>query len=88
MSRLDVFKNADPLLGIEVQLPRHCQCGHDMLRVGPNRGPHGASLYCALCGRDCGWLSNEIVNFLSAVIARFGRPTAPVCVRVPRGERP
>jgi hypothetical protein len=50
MSRLDIFKNVDPLLGIKVQLPRHCQCGHDMLHVGPGGGPHRASLHCALCG--------------------------------------
>jgi hypothetical protein len=31
---LDMFHNADPLVGIEIKLPRHCQCGHDMLHVG------------------------------------------------------
>jgi len=82
-SHLDMFHNADPLIGIEINLPRHCQCGHDMLRVGPGRGPHRASLKCARCGRHCGWLSLKIANFLSAVIARFGRPIAPVHVRVP-----
>jgi hypothetical protein len=59
-----------------------------MLHVGAGRGLHGASLYCARCGRHCGWLSHEIAKFLTAVIARFGRPTAPVCVRVPRGTLP
>jgi hypothetical protein len=88
MSRLNILKNADPLLGIEVQLPRRCQCGHDILYVAANRSPHGASLYCAVCGRNCGWLSNEIANFLTCVIARFGRPTAPVCVRMPCGTLP
>jgi hypothetical protein len=88
MSRLDIFGNADPLNGIEVHLPHHCPCGHDMLHIGPGRGPHRASLYCALCGRHCGWLSHETAKFLSAVIERFGRPTAPVCVRVPRGALP
>jgi len=75
--------NADPLVGIEINLPRHCQCGHDMLHVGPGRGPHSASLKCARCGRHCGWLSHKIANFLSAVIERFGRPIAPIHVRVP-----
>ena len=88
MSRLDIFKNVDPLLGIKVQLPRHCQCGHDMLHVGPGGGPHRASLHCVVCGRHCGWLSQETAKFLSAVIERFGRPTVPVCVRVPRGTLP
>jgi hypothetical protein len=81
--QLDMFLNADPLVGIEINLPRHCPCGHDMLHVGPGRGPHRASLQCVRCGRHCGWLSHKTANFLSAVIARFGRPIASVHVRVP-----
>jgi hypothetical protein len=81
---LDMFHNADPLVGIEIKLPRHCQCGHDMLHVGPGRDTHRASLQCARCGRHCGWLSHKTANFLSDVIGRFGRPIAPVHVRVRR----
>jgi hypothetical protein len=77
------LNNADPLVGIVVNLPRHCQRGHDMCRVGPGRDPHRASLQCARCGRHRGWLSHKTANFLSAVIARFGRPVAPVRVRAP-----
>ena len=76
--------NADPLVGIVVNLPRQCQCGHDVVHVGPGRGPHRASLQCALCGRHCGWLSHKTAPFLSAVIGRFGRPIAPVHVRATR----
>jgi len=83
-SQLDMFHKADPIVGIEIHLPRHCRCGHDMLHIGPSSGPHRASLQCARCGCHCGWLSNEIANFLSAVITHFGRPTAPIYVRVPR----
>jgi hypothetical protein len=75
--------NADPLVGIVVNLPRHCQCGHDMCHVGPGRDPHRTSLKCARCGRSRGRLSQKTANFLSAVVARFGRPIAPVHVRVP-----
>lgn len=82
--QLDVFQNADPLVGIELNLPRHCKCGNDVRRVGPGCGPHRAFLHCRRCNRHCGWLSNEITSYLAAVIAHFGRPTAPVCVRVPR----
>jgi hypothetical protein len=82
--QLDTFHNADPLIGLEIKLPRHCRCGHDMLRVGPGRDPHRASLHCARCGRLCGWLSPKTANFLSDVIGRFGRPITPVQVRVPR----
>jgi hypothetical protein len=81
--QLDMFHNADPLVGIGINLPRHCQCGHDMLHVGPGRGPHRASLQCARCRRHCGWLSHVVAKFLSEVIDHFGRPIAPVHVRVP-----
>jgi hypothetical protein len=81
--QLNLFNAADPLIGVEVSLPQHCQCGHDKLHIGPGRGPHRASLHCARCRCHCGWLSNESAKFLSDVIEYFGRPTVPVCVRVP-----
>jgi hypothetical protein len=52
--QLRKLHNVDPLVGLKVNLPRHCPCGHDMLHVGPGRGPHRASLQCARCGRYCG----------------------------------
>jgi hypothetical protein len=76
------LNDADPLVGIVVNLPRHCQCGHDMCHVGPDRDPHRASLKCALCGRHCGWPSHKAAKFLADVIDRFGKPIAPVRVRV------
>jgi len=78
--QLDMFDNADPLIGIEINLPHHCQCGHDMLHVGAGSGPHRASLHCARCKRHCGWISHESAKFLSAVIERFGRPTVPITI--------
>jgi hypothetical protein len=80
--QLDMFATADPLIGMEVNLPRHCQCGHDTLHIGPGRGPHRGSLHCARCQRHCGWLSHESAKFLYEVINHFGRPTKPVCVRL------
>jgi hypothetical protein len=85
MIQLDMFTPIDSLVGIEVTLERHCLCGHDLLRLGPSNGPHRASLHCSSCGRHCGWLSNESAKFISDVIEHFGRPTAPICVRVPPG---
>jgi hypothetical protein len=81
----DVFHSADAIIGIEVQLPHHCECGHGLFHIGPGRGAHRASLRCTRCGRYCGWLSSESANFLTTVVARFGMPTAPVLVRVRRG---
>ena len=86
--RPDLFDDANPLIGIEINLPRHCPCGHDTLLIGPGRGPHRASLNCTRCRRQCGWLSNESAKFISSVIEHFGRPTTPVCVRVSRGALP
>jgi hypothetical protein len=40
--QLDMFHNADALVGVEINQPRHCPCGHDILHVGPGRGPHRA----------------------------------------------
>jgi hypothetical protein len=42
--QLDMYDNADPLIGNEVNLPGQCQCGHDMLHVGAGRSPHRSSL--------------------------------------------
>jgi hypothetical protein len=80
--------NADPLVGLKVNLPRQCPRGHDTLHVSPGRGPHRASLQCARCGRHCGWLSHKVAKFLCDVIGRFGKPIAPVRVRVPRTTPP
>jgi hypothetical protein len=80
--QLGSLHNLDPLVGLKVNLPRQCPCGYDTLHVGPGRGPHRASLQCARCGRQCGWLSHKIAKFLADVIARFGRPIAPAHVRV------
>jgi hypothetical protein len=77
----DLFDGADPLVGIEVNLPHHCPCGNGALRIGPGRGPHRASLHCTWCGRHCGWVSNPTAKFLSDIIKHFGRPIEPVCVR-------
>jgi hypothetical protein len=33
--QLGTLHNLDPLVGLKVNLPRHCPCGHDMLHVGP-----------------------------------------------------
>jgi hypothetical protein len=85
--QLDMFGDADPLIGIEVNVPRHCECGQDILRIGPGHGPYRASLQCPRCGRDCGCLSHIVAKFLSEVVEHFGRPSAPVQVRVPQTKK-
>jgi len=75
--------NPEPsvLSGLVVNMPRACNCGSSVMKAGPGRGAHLASLRCAACGRHCGWISTPVANFLLDIIARFGRPTKPIEVR-------
>jgi hypothetical protein len=82
--QLDLFHNADPLIGTQMTLSRHCQCGHDTFCVGPGYGAHRASLRCVRCGHQRGCLSNENAKFPSDVIEHFDSPIAPVRVRMQR----
>jgi hypothetical protein len=38
---------------------------------------------CGLAHLRADWLSSESAKFICNVIEHFGRPTAPVCVRIP-----
>jgi hypothetical protein len=74
----------DPLVGIEVAMPRHCQCGEPTYYIDAGRsGPHRVSLRCPKCSSHGGWLSHEVASFLEKIVEKFGRPDKPVSVRVP-----
>jgi hypothetical protein len=84
-NEVDIAHAQSPnLAGLEVCLSRGCKCGHGFLVTGPGKGPHQASLHCARCRRHCGWLSTEAAAFLTEIVTRFGRPTAPITVRTRR----
>jgi hypothetical protein len=67
-------------IGLDVILPRQCDCGSDAAIVGSSAGPHHARLECRGCGRHRGWLSAGTFRFLSDVIDNFGRPTEAITV--------
>ena len=76
--------------GIVVELEhRGCKwCGSSTMRIaGPGVGPHAAALVCPHCHRNGGWLPKESAAFVTAIVTKFGRPTAPVIVRNPPVER-
>ena len=68
------------VIGLEVVLPRPCQCGEPIAVIGSSRGPHHASVACGRCGVHRAWLSGTTAAFLNTIIDRFGRPTEPIAV--------
>jgi hypothetical protein len=88
--RRDLFPEtvppAGPLPGLAVTLPDACRCGSQVARIGPPRGPHLAELRCCTCEQHRGWLPREAHQFVSEVVAKFGRPTEPIAIQ--RSRRP
>lgn len=82
MMQLDMFGHEPAgVIGLEVKLPRHCPCGHDLMTIGPGKAMHKASLHCSRCGRHGGWVSNESYAFLIETVRLFGRPSDPIEIR-------
>jgi hypothetical protein len=76
----ELTASSTSVVGLEVILPRPCQCGEPLAVIGSSRGPHHACLRCCRCGRHRGWLSAETFRFLSNAIDNFGPPTEPITV--------
>jgi len=74
---------SDLLLGLPVQLPDLCYCGSTLATIEAGVGSHRAGLRCA-CGRHRGWLATAAHKFLTETVRRFGRPTEPIQIRVPK----
>jgi hypothetical protein len=68
------------VIGLEVILPRSCQCGESIAVIGSSRGPHHALLICSRCGVHRGWVSGETYRFISTIIDTIGRPVEPINV--------
>ena len=68
------------VVGVEVVLPRPCQCGESIAVVGSSKGPHHAAVVCSRCGVHRAWLSGATAAALNTIIDRFGRPTEPIIV--------
>jgi hypothetical protein len=79
----DLFSHPlEPLDGLRVRLPTRCRCSSTVAFIEAGRGPHRAGLRCC-CGRHAGWVSGASYQFLTEVVANFGRPTSPIEIRVP-----
>ena len=68
------------IVGLEVVLPRRCQCREAIAIIGSSRGPHHASVICSACGTFRALLSGETCRFIGAIIDTFGRPDEPINV--------
>jgi hypothetical protein len=78
--------SATTLIGLRIRLERTVDvpcgmCGETTVAIGPGVGPHVAGLHCAGCDRHRGWLSKAAFDFLTAMVAQFGKPTEPITVR-------
>ena len=71
----------DLLVGLYVQLPNTCLCCSTIATIKPGNGLHPADLRC-ICGRHRGWLSVTTYEWLVQVVDRFGRPSAPIDIRI------
>ena len=74
-----------PVLGLKVVMPGACpKCGNHLGIIGPGtrKGAYVASLNCARCCRHCGWLAKQEADFINKIISTFGRPTAPIVLRI------
>ena len=82
--QLNLFKEApDLLLGLHVKLDETCRCGATLASIEGASGPHHAGLRCA-CGCHRGWVSGVTHKFLTETVERFGRPTQPIQIRLPK----
>ena len=76
----ELTASSTSVVGLEVILPRPCQCGEGVAVVGSSKGPHHAGVVCSRCGVHRVWLSGTTSAFLDAILEHFGRPTSPITV--------
>jgi hypothetical protein len=74
------------ITGLRVRLERTIDgpcavCGETAVVIGAGAGPHAAALHCSCCNRHRGWLPKTVADFLTDLVVRFGRPTAPITIR-------
>ena len=74
------------LTGLRLRLERTIDvpcavCGQTVVVIGKGDGSHVASLRCASCFRQRGWLPVAIAEFLAELINRFGRPSDAITIR-------
>jgi hypothetical protein len=60
---------------------RERPCCENLATIRPGKGPHGAELRCARCGRHRGWLPKGATEFLDDIANRFDNPAEPIVLR-------
>jgi hypothetical protein len=68
-----------------VRLDRACDrthpCSENVSLICAGYGQHAYGLRCASCKSPCGHSEDAVVEFLQKIIAKFGVPTSPVCIK-------
>jgi len=73
------------ILGLRVHLFDTCKCGGIGAVIGADNGSRFAEFRCESCDAHRSWLSRDACDFITQIVAKFGRPTTPILIR--RGER-
>lgn len=71
---------ADRYVRLDRSTDRERPCCENLATLRPGKGPHGAELRCAGCGRHRRWLPKQATEFLATVADRFGDPD-PIILR-------
>jgi hypothetical protein len=69
------------IVRLDRRTDRERSCCENLATIRPGKGPHGAELRCAGCGRHRGWLPRQATEFLNAIVNRFGNPAEPIELR-------
>ena len=79
------FQEAFTQAPIYAELSERCDCGSVNAQICVCSRGRAASVRCPMCGKHRAWVSHQTIAFISEIIKRFGRPTAPIKIR--RSER-
>ena len=74
-------KTSSPLADLRVNVADDCTCGIRETAISDGR-----ELKCVACGASRGKLGPRATTFLTEIINKFGRPTAPITLRRGIGE--
>ena len=81
MIRADLFPGSRDLIRLDRRTDRERSCCENLATIHVGKGPHGAELRCAGCGRHRGWLPQEFKKFIDELVRRFGAPVEPIILR-------
>jgi hypothetical protein len=88
LHQLDQFAECSTAFGLRVDVYGKCKCGSTITLISAGNGPHLAELRCESCDAHRGSVSQSTYRFISKIISRFGRLTAPIKGRRGGGTYP